>query len=185
MTSDEVSRRLHEAIPVKRRFTAPRLPHISLTLRLCILMLIAIFPAIAIQGYNEYELRKAREADIRQQVVQITKQFGEEIGELREGARQLLLALTQLPAVRLRDSDACSEHFTALKSQYANYSLLAAADTQGRIFCSSAPLANGSVADQPFFKRAMAGDGLAVGNYWADPVTGQRMIHFALKFGDD
>jgi signal transduction histidine kinase len=185
MTSDEVSSRLDGAVSVERRFTTPRLPHASLTLRLCILVLIAIFPAIAIQVYNEYELRKASEADIRQQVVQITKQFGEEIGELREGARQLLLALAQLPAVRLRDADSCSEHFTALKSQYANYSLLAAADTQGRIFCSSAPLANGSVADQPFFKRAMARDGLAVGNYWADPVTGQRMIHFALKFGDD
>jgi signal transduction histidine kinase len=184
MTSDEVSRRLDEAIPMKRRFTLPRLPHISLTLRLCILVLIAIFPALVIQGYNEYELRKAREADIRQQAVQITKQFGEEIGELREGARQLLLALAQLPAVRLRDTESCSEHFTTLKSQYANYSLLAAADTEGRIFCSSAPTTNWSVADQPFFRRAMARDGLAVGNYWADPSTGQRVIHFAVRFGD-
>jgi len=185
MTSDEVSRRADEAIPVKRRLTVLRLPHVSLTLRLCILVLIAIFPAIVIQGYNEYELRKAREADIRQQVIQITRQFGEEIGELREGARQLLLALTQLPAVRLRDTDSCSEHFTALKSQYANYTVLAAADTGGRIFCSSAPITNWSVADKPFFRRAMAQDGLAVGNYWADPTTGQRMIHFAVKFGDD
>jgi signal transduction histidine kinase len=185
MTTDEVGRRLDEAIPVRCRFTVPRLPHINLTLRLCILVLIAIFPAIVIQGYNQYELRKAREADIRQQVIQVTKQFGEEIGELREGARQLLLALSQLSAVRLQDTDSCSEHFTALKSQYANYTLLAAADTQGRVFCSSAPTTNSSVADQPFFTRAMAQDGLAVGNYWADPVTGQRMIHFAVRFGDD
>ena len=185
MTTDEVGRRLDEAIPVRRRFTVPHLPHINLTLRLCILVLIAIFPAIVIQGYNQYELRKAREADIRQQVIQVTKQFGEEIGELREGARQLLLALSQLPAVRLQDTDSCSEHFAALKSQYANYSLLAAADTEGRVFCSSAPTTNSSVADQPFFTRAMAQDGLAVGNYWADPVTGQRMIHFAVRFGDD
>ena len=28
----------------------------------------------------------------------------------------------------------------------------------------------------------MAQDGLAVGNYWADPASGARMIHFALKF---
>ena len=61
MTSDEVSRRLGEPIPVQCRISLPRLPHVSLTLRLCILMLIAIFPAILIQGYNEYELRKARE----------------------------------------------------------------------------------------------------------------------------
>ena len=120
MTSDEASQRLGGPIVIKQRFAAPRLPHVSLTLRLCILVMIAIFPAIAIQGYNEYELRKTREADIRQQVIQITKQFGEEIGELREGARQLLLALAQLPAVRLRDTESCSEHFATLKSQYVN-----------------------------------------------------------------
>src|SRR6516164_7034821 len=123
-----------------------RRPGFSLRTRILALLLIAVLPAIGIQGYNEYELRRAREHDIRQQVIQITKQFGEEMGELREGARQLLVTLAQLPAVRLRDSDACSEHFTALKSQYANYSLLAAADTAGRIFCSSAPISNWSVA---------------------------------------
>jgi len=116
--------------------------------------------------------------------VQITKQFGEEIGELREGARQLLLALTQLTPVKLRESEACSALFATLGSQYANYSLLAAADTGGRIFCSSVPLTYSSVADQPFFKRAMTQEGLAVGNYWADPASDRRMIHFALKFGD-
>ena len=30
----------------------------------------------------------------------------------------------------------------------------------------------------------MEQDGLAVGNYWADPASDRRMIHFALKFGD-
>jgi signal transduction histidine kinase len=137
---------------------------------------------MVIQAYNEYELRKARETDIRQQVVQITKQFGEEIGELREGARQLLLALSQLTPVKLRESDDCNVLFGSLASQYANYSLLAAADTDGRLFCSSSRLAYDSVADEPFFKRAMAQDGLAVGNYWADPTSDARMIHFALKF---
>ena len=98
MTTHGASPALDQTGAVKRRFAWPRIPHASLTVRLIILVLIAICPAIVIQGYNEYELRKAREADIRQQVVQITKQFGEEIGELREGARQLLLALAQLTA---------------------------------------------------------------------------------------
>ena len=96
MTARESSNpALYHAVAVRGRRARPRVPQISLTLRLFILVLIAVFPAIAIMGYNEYELRKARETDIRQQVVQITKQFGEEIGELREGARQLLLALSQ------------------------------------------------------------------------------------------
>ncbi|HEX4617865.1 MAG TPA: ATP-binding protein [Stellaceae bacterium] len=182
MITHGASPALGQTIAVKRRPAWLRIPHVSLTVRLIILVLIAICPAIVIKAYNEYELRKASETDIRQQVVQITKQFGEEIGELREGARQLLLALAQLTPVKLRESDACSALFASLASQYANYSLLAAADTDGRIFCSSSPLAYYSVADKPFFKRAMAQDGLAVGNYWADPTSGARMIHFALKF---
>src|SRR5882757_4663476 len=167
-----------QTIPRKSRFAWPRLPHVSLTARLIILVLIAVCPAIIIQAYNEYELRKASEADIRQQVIQITKQFGEEIGELREGARQLLLALSQLTPVKLRESNNCSILFGSLASQYANYSLLAAADTEGRIFCSSSSLSYSSVADRPFFNRAMTQEGLAVGNYWADPTSSARMIHF-------
>jgi hypothetical protein len=75
----EVERRL-------RRWSGVR---IGLTGRILILVIFAVVPALVIQAWNEYDLRIAREADIRQQVVQTTKQFGEEIGELREGARQL------------------------------------------------------------------------------------------------
>src|ERR1700732_4664951 len=132
MITHGASPALGQTIAVKRRPAWLRLPHVSLTVRLIILVLIAIFPAIVIQAYNEYELRKAREADIREQVVQITKQFGEEIGELREGARQLLLALSQLTQVRLRQSDDCNVLFGSLSSQYANYQLLATADTGAR-----------------------------------------------------
>src|SRR5437763_14812334 len=140
MTTRGANPALDRGMTAKRRFTWSPIPNVSLTVRLIILVLIAICPAIVIQAYNEYELRKAREADIRQQVVQITKQFGEEIGELREGARQLLLALAQLAPVKSRESAACSALFASLESQYANYGLLAAADTEGRVFCSSASL---------------------------------------------
>src|SRR5262249_52013691 len=70
-------------------------------------------------------------------------------------------------------------------SQYANYSLIGAADREGRIFCSSRPVAYPSVAHEPFFTRAMAQDGLAVGNYWADQDSGLKITHFALKFDSD
>ncbi len=158
---------------------------IGLTGRILILVIFAVVPALVIQAWNEYDLRIAREADIRQQVVQTTKQFGEEIGELREGARQLLLALAQLNTVKTRQPGACSPLFSKLKARFANYVLLGAADTSGRIFCTSEPKSYSSVADQPFFERAMAQPGLAVGNYWVDPANGQRMIHFAERFEDD
>jgi hypothetical protein len=90
---------------------------ISLTGRLFLLVTIAVLPALVIQAVNEYYLRLAHTDDIRKQVVQTTDQFGEEIGELREGARQLLLTLAQLDAVKLRQSENCNLLFAKLKAQ--------------------------------------------------------------------
>src|SRR5258708_40201914 len=69
-----------------------------------LLLLIAGAPAIGIQAYNEYDLRQARELEIRQQGVQTTRQFGEGMGELREGAPPLLLKRGQRPAVREKNN---------------------------------------------------------------------------------
>jgi signal transduction histidine kinase len=170
----------------KLRIPFRRLGALSLTGRMFLLVMIAVLPALGIQAYNEYDLRAARSRDIREQVVQITKQFGEEMGELREGARQLLVALGQLSSVKFHENDLCNALFSSTKANFNSYSVLGAADSQGHIFCSSAPLSYTSVSDLPFFKRAMALpiDGLAVGNYWQDPTTGQKMIHFAQRYRD-
>ncbi|MFL5268393.1 MAG: response regulator [Stellaceae bacterium] len=167
------------------RFIGSSGVRVGLTGRLLLLVIFAVVPALVIQGWNEYDLRLAREADIRQQVVQTTKQFGEEIGELREGARQLLVALAQLNTVKSQQTGYCNTLFAKMKSRFANYALLGAADTNGRVFCASGQMRDPSVADQPFFRRAMAQPELAVGNYWVDPATEQRMIHFAERFEDD
>jgi signal transduction histidine kinase/CheY-like chemotaxis protein/HPt (histidine-containing phosphotransfer) domain-containing protein len=153
-----------------------------LTGRLLLLVILAIVPALVIQAWNEYDQRIAREDDIRQHVVEITRQFGEEIGVLREGARQLLVALAQLDPVKFRQPEACDVLFANLKSRYPSYSLLGAADTAGQVFCASGPTALSSVLDQPFYTRAMGQPGLAVGNYWIDPDSGEKMIHFAERF---
>src|SRR5712671_3949839 len=157
---------------------------IGLTGRLFLLVILAVVPALVIQAWNEYDQRMAREGEIRQHVVEITKQFGGEIGVLREGARQLLLGLAELDPVKSLQPGACSALFSKLKSRYANYSLLGAADTTGRVFCTSGSTSFVWVTDQPFFTRALAQPELAVGNYWIDPASNQRMIHFAERFED-
>src|ERR1700693_5573967 len=73
---------------------------LGLTGRMFLLVVIAVLPALAIQAVNEYTLRKAGEDDIRQRVIQITKQFGEEMKEQREGARQLLVAIGEIDALQ-------------------------------------------------------------------------------------
>jgi hypothetical protein len=133
---------------------------------------------IAIQAWHERQLRNEREEVIRERVVYRVQQLAADVGELREGARQLLLAIAQLEAVKLRQPETCSALLAKLRSRYPNYSLLAAADVEGRIFCASGPTV-ASVADHSFLSLAIAHDGLAVGNYWVDPASGQKMINFA------
>ncbi|MBV8132202.1 MAG: response regulator [Alphaproteobacteria bacterium] len=165
-----------------RRIVVPSIVHIGLTGRLFLLVILAVVPALGIQAWNEYDQRITREDDIRQHVIENTRQFGGDIGVLREGARQLLLALAQLDPVKFRQPDECSALFSQLKSRFSNYSLLGAADSAGRVFCASGATSLSSVTNQPFFTRAMAQGGLAVGNYWVDPANGQGMIHFAERF---
>jgi len=154
---------------------------ISRTARLLLLVLLTVLPMTALQAWRERELRDERGDVIRERVVYRVHQLATEIGELREGARQLLLAIAQLEAVKLRQPEACSALLAKLRSSYPNYGLLAAADAEGRIFCASGQTV-ASVVNQPFFTRAIAHDGLAVGNYWVDPTNGQKMINFAQQF---
>src|SRR6266566_3110498 len=155
---------------------------LSLTGRMFLLVVIAVLPALVIQAVNEYALRANREDDIRQRVIQITKQFGEEIQAIREGASQLLVALGELDEVQKRDAQECSATFAKLKARFQSYSRLGAADQNGKVFCSSGPMMEESVADTEFFKRAVVDDKLAVGNYFVHSVTGEKMIHFAQQF---
>lgn len=153
------------------------------TVRLLLLVVLATLPMIAIQAWHERELRGERGEVIRERVVYRVQQLAADVGELREGARQLLLAIAQLEAVKLRQPEACSALLAKLRSRYPNYSVLAAADAGGRVFCASGETA-ASVTNQPFFTRAIAHDGLTVGNYWVDPASGQKMINFAQQFDD-
>ena len=107
------------------------------TVRLLLLVVLAILPMIAIQAWHERELHDERGEVVRERVVNRVHQLAAEIGELREGARQLLLAIAQLEPVKLRQPETCSTLLAKLRSGYPNYSLIGAADAQGRIFCAS------------------------------------------------
>jgi hypothetical protein len=156
---------------------------IGRALRLALYAGLTILPLLASQAWLELDLRSERQAAIRESVVYRVRQLAADIAELREGARQLLVAIGQLDAVRFRQTEACSGLLAKLRSRYPNYALLGAADSQGRIFCASGP-APASVRDQSFFTRAVAHDGLVVGNYWVDPADGEKMINFAVQITD-
>src|SRR3978361_1482395 len=113
-----------------------------------LLVLIAVMPALAIQSFNEYDLRKSREDDIRNQTIQITKQFGAEMGKIREGARHYLQVSSHLPPVNSLDAESCTRLLKILDAKKPYYNLLGVADAAGTVRCSSSTTSLGVVADR-------------------------------------
>jgi signal transduction histidine kinase/CheY-like chemotaxis protein/HPt (histidine-containing phosphotransfer) domain-containing protein len=175
---------LEEKGPGKARSMLRRFMRLGLTGRMMVLVIIAVLPALAIQAINEYTLRRDREDDIRQRVIQITKQFGEEMKEQKEGAYQLLVSMGEMDEIQDRRSAECNTLVTKLKSRFGAYVVLGAADIVGNVFCTGGTFGLSSVNDTEFFKRALVSDDLAVGNYFVDPKSGEKMIHFARRFRD-
>ena len=108
-----------------------RLSFSSLRVRLLLLVLLAVVPALGLILYTASEQRRLAAGEVQEQALRLAWIAATDQGQLTEGARQLLIALAQLPAVRGRDPAACSSLFAELLKQYPRYANLAAVNRMG------------------------------------------------------
>jgi PAS domain S-box-containing protein len=158
---------------------------LGLTLRLILLAILAAAPAVAIQIWNEYDLRRARVAEVKDQVLRLARSETAEIDRIVEGARQFLVALAQISPVKDKDGPACNDLLTRIAKNYSAYRALIAADRDGSVFCSS--IGPGpSISDRTYFKIAMQSGDFAVGDYVVmGRGTGSAGLHFAFPLQDE
>src|SRR5690349_15587083 len=109
----------------------------SLSKRLFLLGGVTLLPVIATQAYNEFDLRRARENEIRASVVAQAEHLASTQQRLFEGIRNVLTALTELNEIRALDAAACTSLFTAIRPSYEGFEALAAARSDGNVFCTS------------------------------------------------
>jgi Tfp pilus assembly protein PilE len=77
---------------------------VTLLLRLFLLVAVALLPAIAVQSYNEFDLRRSRQMDVQEQVLGLAKLAAAEQQQIVQGIRQALVALSELPAIKSKDA---------------------------------------------------------------------------------
>src|SRR3712207_2538138 len=109
----------------------------SLLGRLCLLMLLAGLPAVSTQIWNEIALERAREAEIFEEAQRVAGQVTAELDRIVEGARQLLIAIAEAPAIKAADPAGCTEYLRNLAGRYPAYLLLAANAFDGAIICNA------------------------------------------------
>ena len=158
----------------------------ALLLRLFILVAVALLPAIAIQSYNEFDLRRSRQREAQEQALNLAKLAAAEQQQIVEGVRQVLTALSELPAIKARDLEACSAYLSTLKQRYPAFLSFVVADMNGDNICATNNDKKRNLADRAYFANATRTAAFSVGEYSIGRLTGQKVIQFALPFyGDD
>jgi signal transduction histidine kinase len=150
--------------------------------RLFILVLIAVLPALAIQASNEFDLRRSREAEVRQNALRLAQFASGELDRIVDNARVLLTALSKLAALRDHDAPACNAYLSELKQSLPQYTIVGALDVDGAPFCASADIMGQTAADRPYFKRALATGRFTIGEYTVGRILPKPVLPFALPF---
>lgn len=156
-----------------------------LTSRLILLALIALLPAVAVQAYNAFELRRDREAEVRERALEQAYLAASEIDRILEGIRSLLIAVSTASSIRELDQSRCVPYLAALLPRVPHLASISAIDADGRIRCRQVlPDRETFVSDRAYFAEAMQGGEFIIGDYTVGRVSGGPVLPLAVPLRD-
>jgi len=158
----------------------------KLRVRLLLLVLLAIIPALGLMIYTSLELRQMVADDVRQEALRLVRVAASDQAESIRDTRQLLFALAQISEVRQVDPAACATFLTQLLRQYPQYALLSVLSPDGQIICSAYPPTGFvEVTDLDYVQRVVQTRDFAASAYQLDPVSGKATLNFGYPILDE
>ena len=158
----------------------------SLTTRILLLVLLALAPALVIQGYNESSLRAARDEAVRADTLATARAVADDLSQVAEGARQALDFVARDPAVRAMDPTGCTAYLRDVARDNPQLAIFSLSRPDGAVICNSLGSAAGSysVTDRLYHRRVMAEGAFVMGSYIRGTVSGKDTLHFARPLRD-
>ncbi|TAI66997.1 hybrid sensor histidine kinase/response regulator [Bradyrhizobium sp. Leo170] len=159
----------------------------TLLSRLFLLVAIALIPAIAIQAYNEFQFRCARQVEVQNQALNLAELAAAEQRQIVQGMHQALIALSELPAIKAKNPEGCNAYLARIKRRYPGFISFIVVDTNGDAFCdTNNDQKRSTAAGRPYFADVLKTGKFTVGEFAIGRQTGRKVLHFALSFyGDD
>ncbi|MGX9428842.1 ATP-binding protein [Bradyrhizobium sp. LeoA1S1] len=158
----------------------------SLLSRLFVLVAAAMLPAIAIQAYNEIDLRRTRQVEVRDEALGRAKLAAAEQQQIVQGVHQALIALSEHPAIKAKDADGCNVYLSRIKERYPGFISFDVVDINGSRICdTSSDHKPTTAAGRAYFAHVLQTGEFTVGEFAISRVTGSKALHFALPFYDD
>ncbi|MBM3944373.1 MAG: PAS domain S-box protein, partial [SAR202 cluster bacterium] len=158
----------------------------SVRSRFILLMVVALLPMAALLAYDAYQEREDALAQSEAEVLRLAWLASANYETEVEGARELLTALAQVPALRRSDIPACNELVTLLLRRFPDYANVGYATRDGNLGCSGLPL-DGVVssAERTWFQRAAQTREFATGDFQIGTVTRRATVNFGYPVLDE
>ncbi len=139
-------------------------------------------PLLVLIGYQHVDEHRRLTAAVHAAALDYTQAIAAEHDRLLTGAQYLLAALSRLPAVRERNTDACRAALTDIVSHLQTFTNVAVYDLTGRPVCASVVIPDDSVANRDFFRQAVSTGSFSLGTAVRGRTTGRQQIPAALPF---
>jgi signal transduction histidine kinase len=157
----------------------------SLRIRVALLVLLAVLPAVVLSLYTAAVQRRDDIAAAQDTALRVARRASSEQARRLAGAHELLVTLAQLPDVRHGHGERCDAVLRRLLNAhdlYVNFGVIA---PDGRVLCSALPVPEDTnLADRTYFRRAVATRGFALGDHQIGRITGRATINVAQPIED-
>ena len=141
-------------------------PFLSIRARLIVLALLAIAPLMIERVHGLEKARAARTERANAEVVDLARRGVEAQREIIYSVRALLQIVSRVYAKVPLDPPSCNQYMADLTSKIPWIRDVSVASTDGRITCSTEPLAIGlNVSDRPHFQNALHSREFALSDY--------------------
>lgn len=143
-------------------------------------MVLAAFPALIFTVYSAIERRGEEERQARAELVRLVKLAAMQQWQVVEGARQMMVASSQILLTLLDNKQRCTQYFAGLLAQNRDsYHSLGLFAENGELFCNAATWRDRTYGgDRLYFRLARETGQFAVGEYQIGRITGQAGINF-------
>lgn len=152
----------------------------SFRVRLNLLVLLAVLPALGFILYSAAEQRNQAAAHARESTLRMVQLAAADHERLIEGTRQLLRVVARVPAVR-SDSVTCRAFMADMRKELSpRYTGFSVVEPNGDVHCASLEMLQPlNVADRLYFQLAVRNREFAVGEYTIGRITGERALGMA------
>lgn len=151
----------------------------KLRVRLLLLVLLSILPALLLVLFNAFEQRRTAQEDARDNALRLARLAAAAQKQHIEASRQLLVTLSQLPEVRRTNALQCEALFNnllGLHQVYLNFGLI---NPAGWVVASALAQTNEFLGDRSYFLLARDTGKFTVGEYQIGRITRKALVNMA------